>query len=575
MFPQMFGKYVLDAELAAGGMARVFRATLRGAGGFEKRLVVKQIRPELASDDAFVRRFVDEAKTAVELGHPNIVPVYELGVEQGTYYIAMEFCEGVTLAELLLETGPLSPEEGAYVGVEICRALDYAHRRAGIVHRDVTPRNVMIDDEGAVRLIDFGIAAPAASAAGGERVAVEVFGSPGHMPPEQLAGAALTPATDVFAVGALLLEAWSGSPPFRRATAVESEHALTASPPPPSARSPRLAPLDELVTASVALEPARRPARAELLARPLREFLKSADLGDVARRLGERARRARRSGRRSEPWLDRTPASEPRPGDATPPRPAPATHAGEPVTRTFAVRDDLVEWTRKLSPNAEPVATRRLERAPPIASAAAGSGRRAGLLAALVASAVLFAWIGQRWRSGAQPREAGSARSPAGLGSSHAAARGSTAEPWRDAGDSAANLALAPIPDTSSGNHAATPPEPAAPVAPPAVPSGSSAGPRAGPTTNPRPGASAAEPAPGRSTLSLTSAPPASVMVGGRRFASTPVLGLSLPPGTYPVLFRSLGVLDERVSATVTLGPGESRGVHADFTSASPRVILR
>ena len=152
MFPQIFGKYVLEREIAAGGMARVYLATLRGAVGFEKRLVVKQIRTELASDEAFVTRFVEEAKTAVELSHPNIVPVYELGVEQGVYYIAMELCEGLTLSEVLAETGPLGPLEGAYVGAEICRALDYAHRRARIVHRDVTPRNVLIDDEGAVSL---------------------------------------------------------------------------------------------------------------------------------------------------------------------------------------------------------------------------------------------------------------------------------------------------------------------------------------------------------------------------------------------------------------------------------------
>src|SRR5215510_2664604 len=112
MFPQIFGKYVLEREIGTGGMARVYLATLRGAGGFEKRLVVKQIRAELASDAAFVKRFVEEAKTAVELSHTNIVPVYELGVEQGVYYIAMEFCEGVNLSEVL-ERGALDPHEGA------------------------------------------------------------------------------------------------------------------------------------------------------------------------------------------------------------------------------------------------------------------------------------------------------------------------------------------------------------------------------------------------------------------------------------------------------------------------------
>ena len=101
MYPQVFGKYVLERELARGGMARVVLATLRGAGGFEKKLVVKQIRDELACDDEFVRRFVEEAKTTVALSHPNIVPVYELGVEQGTYFLAMELVEGVSVAELL------------------------------------------------------------------------------------------------------------------------------------------------------------------------------------------------------------------------------------------------------------------------------------------------------------------------------------------------------------------------------------------------------------------------------------------------------------------------------------------
>src|SRR6476469_9033741 len=117
-------------------MARVVLATLRGAGGFEKRLVVKQIRDELSFDQQFIRRFVEEAKTTVALSHPNIVPVYELGVEQGTYFLAMELVEGCSIAEIIRERTAegtkkrvLSPEEGAYVGMEVCRALDYAHRR--------------------------------------------------------------------------------------------------------------------------------------------------------------------------------------------------------------------------------------------------------------------------------------------------------------------------------------------------------------------------------------------------------------------------------------------------------------
>src|SRR5579859_4740191 len=195
MYPQVFGKYVLERELSRGGMARVVLATLRGAGGFEKKLVVKQIRDELASDDDFVARFVEEAKTAVALAHPNIVPVYELGVELGTYFLAMELVEGASLSELLRASAPdgLSPEEGAYIGVEVCRALDYAHRRMQVIHRDVTPRNVTVDEEGQVKIIDFGIAARA-SVAG-----QDVFGTPGHMPPEQLRREEIGPPTDIFA----------------------------------------------------------------------------------------------------------------------------------------------------------------------------------------------------------------------------------------------------------------------------------------------------------------------------------------------------------------------------------------
>jgi serine/threonine protein kinase len=273
MYPQVFGKYVLERELARGGMARVVLATLRGAGGFEKKLVVKQIRDELACDDDFVRRFVEEAKTTVALAHPNIVPVYELGVELGTYFLAMEYVEGASLAELLRavskEGKGLSPEEGAYVGVEVCRALDYAHRRMNVVHRDVTPRNVMVDDEGQVKVIDFGISTPVATAPTGQGV----FGSPGHMPPEQMEGTELTPAADVFAVAVLLMELWSGKAPFRRHTKEDIDAAMKGPHPKPSDIDIRLLPLDDVIASAMALDAKVRPQQAEDLARALRRFL--------------------------------------------------------------------------------------------------------------------------------------------------------------------------------------------------------------------------------------------------------------------------------------------------------------
>jgi serine/threonine protein kinase len=367
MYPQVFGKYVLERELARGGMARVVLATLRGAGGFEKKLVVKQIRDELASDDEFVRRFVLEAKTTVNLAHPNIVPVYELGVERGTYFLAMEFVEGASLAELLranvgdapaARRAGLSPEEGAYVGVEVCRALDYAHRRMNVVHRDVTPRNVMVDEEGQVKVIDFGIAAPVATAPSGHGV----FGSPGHMPPEQMDAKELTPAADVFAVAVLLMELWSGKAPFRRRTREDIEAAMRAPHPRPSDTDPRLLPLDDVMASAMALDPASRPQQADDLGRALRRFLAGIDLGDLARHLGDRVRDLR--------VHPAPPPTEPRPILQRPPSRPTATQIG---TKTFAARDELSVRPPPMVADVPlegslEISTRRIESRPPEAT---------------------------------------------------------------------------------------------------------------------------------------------------------------------------------------------------------------
>jgi serine/threonine protein kinase len=351
MYPQVFGKYVLERELARGGMARVVLATLRGAGGFEKRLVVKQIRDELACDDEFVKRFVEEAKTTVALAHPNIVPVYELGVELGTYFLAMEFVEGSSLAELLRATGrggrALTPEEGAYVGIEVCRALDYAHRRMNVVHRDVTPRNVMVDFEGQVKVIDFGISSPVAMAPTGQGV----FGSPGHMPPEQMEGKELTPAADVFAVAVLLMELWSGRAPFRKRAPEDIAAAMRAPHPRPSDADIRLLPLDEVMASAMALDPGARPQQADHLSRALRKFLSGFDLHDVARQLGDRVKSMR-----DNPL---PPSTEVKAVLQRPPSRPAATQVG---TETFAARSEVNAWDGE-----PPDGTRRLASSKPAA----------------------------------------------------------------------------------------------------------------------------------------------------------------------------------------------------------------
>jgi eukaryotic-like serine/threonine-protein kinase len=356
VYPQVFGKYVLERELSRGGMARVILATLRGAGGFEKRLVVKQIRDELSFDQQFVRRFVEEAKTTVALSHPNIVPVYELGVEQGTYFLAMELVEGCSIAELVRERNfdgtrrVLTPEEGAYIGTEVCRALDYAHRRMKVVHRDITPRNVMLDEEGQVKLIDFGIAAPALVAGH------EILGSPGHMPPEQVEGKELGPPTDIFAVAVLLMEGWSGIPTFRRATPEECDEAMRQPHPKPSDFDPRLIPLDDVIVRAMKLDPKERQQDASELGRALRAFLQGTDVTDIARELGDRVRDLREA------------ASEPVPMslDGSPMR-APNPSVGDLGTKTFAAREEAIRWSSQPPAGeieAPDASTRRLDLPP-------------------------------------------------------------------------------------------------------------------------------------------------------------------------------------------------------------------
>ena len=358
MYPQVFGKYVLERELSRGGMARVVLATLRGAGGFEKKLVVKQIRDELAFDQQFVRRFVEEAKTTVALSHPNIVPVYELGIEQGTYFLAMELVEGVSVAELLREREDdgarrvLTPEEGAYLGVEVCRALDYAHRRMKVVHRDITPRNVMIDEEGQIKLIDFGIAAPALVAGH------EILGSPGHMAPEQVDGGELGPPTDIFAVAVLLMEAWTGSAPFRRATPEECAIAVREPHPKPSDFNPRLLPLDAAIARAMHVDARARQQEASDLARALRSFIQGVDVADIARELGDRVRDLREEAASPSP-----------PSRITAPRASAASH-GDLGTKTFAARDEALKWSSPPGPvegddGLPAPSTRRLEESTP------------------------------------------------------------------------------------------------------------------------------------------------------------------------------------------------------------------
>lgn len=547
--PSHFAKYVLKRRLARGGMAEVFLATMSGAEGFEKELVVKLIRPELSADEAFVRRFVEEAKTCVRLAHPNIVSIFELGVEHGVLYMVMELVRGATLAELLAEGGPLLPEEGAYVALEVARALDHAHRRS-VIHRDVTPGNVMIDDEGAVKLLDFGIAAPAQGAG-----VTEVFGTPGHMPPEQMDGGRLSPATDLFALGTVLVEAWTGRAPFRRADARAARTAMTEGLSRlPSADHPELAPLDDLVTALVAPSPSARPQHADDVARRLRAHLRERglDLDEIARGLRTRVARA---------VAAREARAE---GRVTPPPPMTRTLRPTPLaegTKTFATRGDPNAWSSAPETNAEATGGTR-----PVAEPSKAAIAEPVALETKRSETRALAAEGTRRIEDDAPREL-----------TETPPRRSRAALWLGVAALAAaigvvTLRLAPKPPpaaTPSTSQSAPSPAPSPLATTSAEPSA---------TTEPAASASQAAPMPSASSatalvrLVVASSPPARVELDGRSIGTTP-LSTSAAVGEHRVVLHPHG-LGERFERRVTLSAASGAEIRGDFND-EPTIVIR
>ncbi len=213
--PLMLGPYELLQRIATGGMAEVYLARRAGPHGFQKHVAVKRILPQLAQDSDFVAMFIDEARVCARLAHPNIVQVFDFGEHDGELYMAMEYVDGTTAARLVRAAaakGEDVPLEGAlYIALSILRGLDYAHsardddgKPLDLIHRDVSPGNVLIDRSGAVKLTDFGIA----RAAEIERRtdAGQLKGKLGYMSPEQVVGKELDPRSDLFTTAIVLAE---------------------------------------------------------------------------------------------------------------------------------------------------------------------------------------------------------------------------------------------------------------------------------------------------------------------------------------------------------------------------------
>ena len=282
---ETLGSYDLVRHLATGGMAEIWLARQSGPGGFDRELAIKRILPHLAREKRFVSMFLDEARIASGLRHPNIVQIYELGEADGEFFIAMEYIEGADLADLLDEAETSGIEFPIAISVriiaDILAALDFAHdfRVDGvpqhIVHRDVSPHNVLIGTDGIIKLVDFGIAHAVERHAKTETGLVK--GKLSYMAPEQIEQAAVDRRADVFAAGVLLYELLTNKPPFGRELAAVNQ-ILNDDPDDPRLLRPDLP--DELVPIlfrALEKEPGRRYPTAQAMLEDLEEVLRSFD----------------------------------------------------------------------------------------------------------------------------------------------------------------------------------------------------------------------------------------------------------------------------------------------------------
>jgi serine/threonine-protein kinase len=339
------GRYETSEKLGTGGMSNVYKATDLI---LERTVAVKVLAEHLSDDERFVARFRREALAVAKLIHPNIVQVYDTGVDRGRHYIVMEYVAGRSGAQILQRSGPVEPDVAAEIGVQACAGLDYAHRR-GIIHRDVKPGNLMVvggpvgGGEMIVKLTDFGIA----RAIEQTRITQvgSVVGTAAYLSPEQVRGEEATPATDVYALGVVLYQFLTGRLPYEGSSLAElAVRQQNEKPLPPSTYNNEVPEtLGAAVLRALEGDPNRRYASADELAAGLRLGLEGGDVtlplaedGTSATRvLGGDTAATRHMGRDTAATEYRPPASQTRrPQPRVAPAPAaPPARAAEPRKR--------------------------------------------------------------------------------------------------------------------------------------------------------------------------------------------------------------------------------------------------
>jgi serine/threonine protein kinase len=521
--PVPFGKYELISRLAAGGMAEIFLARTKSIQGFEKYLVIKKILRNRTNDPEFVRMFLDEARVAATLDHPNIVQIYDVGHVENEYFIAMEYLRGHNLIEIVragAKLGYSKPplEHVMSILAGVCAGLHYAHdkrdfqgRSLEIVHRDVTPQNLVVTFDGAVKVVDFGIAKAATREV--ETLAGTLKGKIGYMSPEQCRGLAVDRRSDVFAVGIILYELTTGKRLYHERSDFETLKKIIEGPVP----SPRdilpfyPAALNTIVTRCLQKNPDDRFQSARDLHADLDAFARDNQLVTGTVPLAQYMERIFADELAAQKNADAQGlvfASQMASSQTS------ASYLGEASKRSSQIEAPLVAARR------QHVMTRVFQ-----ASAAV----------LLVVAGGLFVW----WRT--RPTE----KTPLPAAVAPVAVAPVVAPP---AVPPTAPAAKPPAPLNPAVAAAPAPPVPAAP--PVAVAAAPAAAPVPGLVARPRPVAK-----PGDAHMTVASTPNCEILVDGMPYGATPVIDLAVPAGKHMiVLLNSREGIKESYKVTLTTG---------------------